>query len=334
MPKKNLKYAIAAVTLLLLALSFFLLRKDGESVTYTRSAMGTVVKLTLMDGDRNNFDLAASSAFDEIERLEYIFSSYNPQSDLSKISSNAGAGAVEVSPEVVAVTKEAVRVARLSSGAFDPTVGALGILWGPSGEKGIVPDEEEIKKLLPLVDYKEILIEGDNKVGLSRAGMALNLGGVAKGYIAGRAVDVLMAEGVKRGIVQAGGDMVVFQEDNVSPFTIGIQHPRVKDGLIGEAYVYNGAVPTSGDYERFFEKDGIRYHHILDPRTGFPSKGTQGVTLTAKDPTTADALSTAVFVMGPEKGMELIERLDGVEGVIIDENGVARTSSGFTGKIY
>ncbi len=338
MPKQRLStyIIIAASVLLLLGLSYFInSRKPSESVNYTKQAMGTLVELTLIDGDRKGFDEAAEAAFVEIERLEALLSSYRPESDISRIDQSAGQAPVEVAPEVVEVVAAALNVSRLSDGAFDPTVGVLAAVWGPSGEKGVVPSREELDKLLPLVDYRGVIVdEKADKVGLARKGMALNLGGVAKGYIVGKAAGVLKAHGVRRGIVHAGGDMYVFQEDRREPFKIGIQHPRKTGALLGEAYVYNGAVPTSGDYERFFEKDGVRYHHILDPKTGRPARGTQSVTLVAEDPTVADALSTAVFVMGPQRGMELIERLEGVEGVIVDGSGSVNISSGFKGKIY
>lgn len=335
--KKTITYIIiSASVLILLGAAFFLNpRKASESVNYTKPAMGTIVEFKLMEGDEKRFDGASEAAFAEIERLEALLSSYRPDSDLSRINRSAGDAPVEVAPEVVEVVKAGLKVSGLSGGAFDPTVGVLAAVWGPSGEKGVVPSEAEVKRLLPLVDYRGVIVdEAAGKVGLAKKGMALNLGGVAKGYIVGKAAQALKDHGVTRGIVHAGGDMFVFQEDRKEPFTIGIQHPRKKGVLLGEACVYNGAAPTSGDYERFFEKDGVRYHHILDPKTGFPARGTQSVTLVAEDPTIADALSTAVFVMGPEKGMELIERLEGVEGVIVDENGKIRISSGFEGKIY
>lgn len=323
--------AVAALVLIIIALPFYL-KKDNESVTYTRVLMGTVVQATLMEGEAANFDKASEAAFAEIERLEKLFSSYKPESDISRINRHAGLGRVDVSPEVLEVVAAALRIAGLSDGAFDPTVGVLGKVWGPSGESGMVPSKDEIAKLLPLVDYRGIVLK-DNSVGLSKKGMALNLGGAAKGYIVEQAVRALKKEGVTRGIVHAGGDMYVFQEGTEKPFTIGIQHPREKK-LLGEAYVMNGAVATSGDYERFFEKDGKRYHHILDPKTGFPAWRSRSVTIIAKDPTLADGLSTAVFVMGPEKGMRLIEELPDVEGVIADEEGKVKISSGFKGKIF
>ena len=338
MPKQRFStyIIISASVITLLAAAYFInSRKPTESVNYTRSAMGTVVELTLMKGDQTRYDEAAEAAFAEIERLEALLSSYRPESDLSRINRSAGEAMVEVAPEVIAAVKAGLKVSLLSSGAFDPTVGVLAGVWGPSGEKGIVPSQDDLQRLLPLVDYRGVVVdEAAGKAGLAKRGMALNLGGVAKGYIAGRAAEVLKAHGVRRGIVHAGGDMFVFQEGREEPFTIGIQHPRKKGALLAEAYVYNGAVPTSGDYERYFEKDSVRYHHILDPKTGFPAQGTQSVTLVAQDPAMADALSTAVFVMGPVKGMELVERLEGVEGVIVDGDGNVKVSSGFEGKIY
>lgn len=330
--KRIVNTAILASVLILLALPFAL-RKDTENITYTKMLMGTVVQITLMEGDRDNFENASEKAFDEIKKLEGRFSSYIPASDVAKISEAAGVEPVKVSPDVLKVTEEALKVAGLSGGAFDPTVGALGKVWGYSGEKEYVPSKEEVEKALPLVDYRKVTLDKENStVMLKEKGMTLNLGGIAKGYIVARAVDVLKGERIKRGIIRAGGDMVVFQ-DGSKPFIIGIQHPREKK-LLGEAHVLNGAVATSGDYERFFMKDGVRYHHILDPKTGFPANRSRSATIIADDATIADGLSTAVFVMGPEKGMELIERLENVEGVIVDAESKVSVSSGFKGKIY
>ncbi|MDP2689621.1 MAG: FAD:protein FMN transferase [Deltaproteobacteria bacterium] len=330
---KKLAYAAVAVSVMaLLAASY--LRKDIESVTFSRSQMGTLVQITLMEGDESSYEAAANAAFDEISRLEGLLSSYRPESDVSRVSNAAGEKAVRVSPEVMEVIEEALMIARLSGGAFDPTVGALARAWGYSGEKGRVPAKEEVEKLLPLVDYTAVKVDAKGgTVMLAKKGMVLNLGGVAKGYIVKKAVEVLKARGMRRGIIHAGGDMTVFQTGEEKPFIIGIQHPREKK-LLGEMLVNNGAVATSGDYERFFEKDGVRYHHILDPATGFPARKSRSATVTSVNPTQADALSTAVFVMGPEKGMELIESLDKVEGVLVDGRGKVFTSSGFKGRIF
>jgi len=333
---KAVKYAFAAavVTVVLAASWYYSARQEKQSLVHTRTLMGTVVQIILMDGDERKFDKAADAAFGEMARLEDVFSSYKAGSDVARINAAAGTGTVDIRPETVEVMKAALRVAALSDGAFNPMVGAFGRVWGHSGEKGEVPPADEVKKILPLVDLDGLIFdEHARKAGLRKEGMAINLGGVAKGYIVSKAVEALEKKGVTRAIVHAGGDMVVFQKGAGEPFTVGIQHPREKK-LLGEARLYNGAVATSGDYERFFMKGKTRYHHILDPKTGFPANRSQAVTVIAKDPTEADALSTAVFVLGPKRGMALIERLEGVQGVIVDRYGRVSISGGFQGRIY
>ncbi|MBI5563021.1 MAG: FAD:protein FMN transferase [Deltaproteobacteria bacterium] len=337
--KKNIIYGLAAAAVFcviaasILIKKGFILTRPPESLTYTRTLMGTTVELTLWDNGAD-LDQAAEAGFTEIKRLEHVLSSYDPDSDASRVTSNAG-NPVRVSHEMLGVTTAAVDAAVSSCGAFDPTVGALARLWGYSGEKGTVPSAKDVKKLLPLVDYTKITIDGAMQtIMLGKKDMSLNLGGVAKGYIVGRTAEVLKTRGVRRAIVKAGGDMFVFQDKrDRRPFIIGIQHPREKR-LLGEVYVDEGAVSSSGDYERFFTKGGVRYHHILDPATGFPADKSIAVTIVAKDPARADALSTAVFVMGPKEGMQLIEALDGVEGVIVDAKGKVHASKGFKGKIF
>ncbi len=312
--------------------------KNTDSHIYRKLQMGTLVEITVLGGDKERFDKAIGRAFRKIHELENLFSSYEPPSDVSRISGGAGQGPVTVSADVVQVALKAKEVAKLTDGAFDPTIGSLAGLWGYSGEKGIVPTLEELKKVLPHVNYKKILIDKEaSTVELADPGVAFNLGGIAKGYIIGQAVEVLKKYGITRAIIKAGGDMFTF---NVSgkkkrPFKIGIRDPRgAETDIIGEVYLTNGAVATSGDYERFFMVDGKRYHHILNPKTGMPAMKTRSATVVTIDPTLADALSTGVFVLGPAKGMALIERLEGVEGVIVSANGKITTSSGFKGKIY
>ncbi len=290
--------------------------------------MGTVVEITVPEDS----EVLVEPAFSEIKRLEAVFSSYKKNSDPSNI--NAGAGSlVKVMPETIEVLKAARHVASLSDGAFDPTVGVFAGLWGFSGEKAEVPGEEDVKKLLLLVDFREITVDEKNGLaGLNKRGMAINLGGIAKGYIVGKAGEALKQNGVKKAIIKAGGDMFVFNDYNKKPFKIGIRHPR-KEGLLAELDVLNGSVATSGDYERFFIKGGRRFHHILNPKTGYPSEGILSATIIAKDPVVSDALSTAVFVLGKDKGMRLIDELPDVEGIIVDSNERVFKSSGFVGTI-
>lgn len=332
---KTLIIAVGASATVALLVFFALIRRPAQSITYRKQLLGTIIEITVMRERSPASDSAAEAAFNEIKRLEAVFSSYIPDSDISRISSNSGKGPVKVSPEVIEVIEKALYVARISGGAFDPTVGALAKLWGFSGESGRVPEAKDVDALKRLVDFRQVVVaKGASTVALKNKGMTLNLGGVAKGYITARAAEVLGNKGIERALIKAGGDMVVFSGKADKPFVVGIQDPRAGNRLMGEAYVSNGAVSTSGDYERFFIKDKKRYHHILNPATGFPAEGVRSATVISKDPTLADALSTAVFVMGAEKGMALIEVLDDVEGVIVDAQGSVHTSKGFKGRVY
>ncbi len=322
-----IRYLLTAAFILSLFVIPYLFKKN-RTVTVTRMLMGTIVEITVPEDS----EASVEPAFSEIKRLEDIFSSYKKNSDPSGINASAGS-LVKVNPETIDVLKAAKYVAGLSDGAFDPTVGVFAGLWGFSGERGEVPTEEKIKKLLLLVDFKEITIDEQNGLaGLNKKGMAINLGGLAKGYIVGKAGAALKKNGVKKAIIKAGGDMFVFNDHDKKPFKIGIRHPR-KDSLLAELDVLNGSVATSGDYERFFIKGGKRFHHVLNPKTGYPSEGVLSATVIAKDPARADALSTAVFVLGRVMGMRLIEQLPDVEGVIVDSNERVFRSSGLAGRI-
>ncbi|HHL39499.1 MAG TPA: FAD:protein FMN transferase [Deltaproteobacteria bacterium] len=319
--------AVTAFVALVVTAAFLRAPQPERSVeTYARIAMGTLVEVALYDGDRSRFDEAAEAAFAEIERLEALLSAYRPDSDVARLG--AGRGPVRVSAETVEVVETALRIARLSGGAFDPTVGVLGALWSFDGSERPVPSDGEIERLLPLVDYRGIVVDArESTVELRRGGMAVVLGGVAKGFIVGRAVDALKSHGVTAGIVTAGGDMTVFGGSG-RPFTIGIRHPRAPGRLLGELRIADGAVATSGDYERFFMKDGVRYHHIIDPSTGRPARASQSATVVAADPALADALSTAMFVMGADRAVTLADSLDGVECLVVDAQGGIHMSKG------
>jgi len=332
--KKHLKIFFTALVISTIAFLILIpyVKNRKNPVSYDRVLMGTIVEITLKKDNPE----AAEAVFKEIKRLEKSLSHYKNDSDVSEINQNAGKAPVKVSREVIDVVEAAIKIAKLSNGAFDPTVGSFKV-WDFSKESGRVPSKKEIQEKLPLVDYKAITLDKEKLlVGLKKKGMALDLGGVAKGYIVGKAMDTLKTRGLEWAIIRAGGDMMIYDKNNSNePFTIGIQHPRIKDRLMGKLKIKNGAIATSGDYERFFMKNGVRYHHIIDPKTGFPADKTQSVTIVSQDPTLADALSTAIFVMGPEKGMELVKKLGGVEAVIVGANAHVEISEGlkknFTG---
>lgn len=327
---KKVLYPLISISVILLVVIPIILKKSDEVTTFKRILMGTTVEITLKEDNQR----AANKAFDEIARLEGIFSSYDTTSVVSRITGLAGKGWVSVPPEVIEVLDIALYISRLSDGAFDPTFGTLGKLWDFSPKtKKKLPTKREIRRLSPLVNYKAVLMgRVQSVVMLDKLGMTLNLGGVAKGYIVGRAFEALREEGIEWAIIKAGGEITTFSDKEDELFEVGVQDPRNKDGIIGTLSIPSGAVSTSGDYERFFIKDDVRYHHIIDTTTGYPARGLRAVTIVSKDPTLADALSTAVFVMGRETGMKLIEGLEGVEGLIVDTFGEITLSSGLKDK--
>ena len=330
---KSTTAAIAIVILVFTIIAIAIYNKKPSEIKYTRTLMGTVVEITLIGSDDARLNAAAEAAFDEIKRLEGLMSHYKDDSDVAKINRAAGKEAITISKETMDVIDASLKLSQITNGTFDITMGVLGKVWHfTKDDRGemTVPSQAEVEKLLPLIDYRQIIIDKKNNTAkLAKQGMRINLGGIAKGYITGKAVEMLKRHGIKKCIVHAGGDMVVFQEANDTPWLIGIQDPRNKDKLIGTIGAVNTAIATSGDYERFFIKDNIRYHHIIDPSTGFPAEKSTVVTITAKDPMLADALSTAVFVMGPIDGMKLIEELPDVEGLIIGADKTITMSSGF-----
>jgi thiamine biosynthesis lipoprotein len=217
----------------------------------------------------------------------------------------------------------------MTGGAFDPSWAAMHGLWDFRPSSHRLPTEEEIAARLPLIDYR--LIETDPEkmtVGLKKKGMAIGLGGIAKGYAVDQSMELLSKMGIRNAVIRAGGDIrVQGLSEGGEEWRIDIKHPR-KDKLLTQLPLTNISISTSADYERSFIKDSVLYHHIIDPRTALPARGCQSVTILAPDTITSDAFATAVFVLGPEKGLRLVERLDGVEAIIVDASGATLTSSG------
>ncbi|MBN2542672.1 FAD:protein FMN transferase [bacterium] len=255
---------------------------------------------------------AVEIAFERIEDIDSVFDVYSAGSPLSKFNNEK----VELSnPEIISVLKAAQEVSRKSKGSFDVTVLPLIKLWGFHSDSFNVPDSHTIVHYLELVDYRGLKVE-DSLVTKESGEIAIDLGGIAKGYAISEAVKALKANGIESALIDAGGDIYALGEIDNRFWKIGVQNPR-GDDLIEILNIKNAAVVTSGDYERFFEVDGVRYHHILDPRTGYPSRSLISVTVLMKDPILADAWSTALFVMGPDEGMEIVESTSDMEAIMI-----------------
>jgi thiamine biosynthesis lipoprotein len=283
--------------------------------------MGTVIEITLIDDNEEKANKAALQAFQEVKRIEQLMSPKIESGDVSRINKSSGKEWVKVPKETLEVIKKAQEISELSDGRFDITVGPLTELWRRAREKKIPPSVEEVKEKLGLVNFKNIEVDQEGKVFLKKKGMAIDLGGIAKGYAVDRALDVLRSLGYKNLIVNAGGDLRIGGLKNNQPWSIGIQNPREPQKILTRISVSDVAVATSGDYEKFFIYEGKRYHHIFNPKNGFPADGCQSVTIVTKNCITADGLATAIFVLGLDKGYTLCQKLDGVECMILDKEG-------------
>jgi len=297
--------------------------------TREQMLMGTLVSISISGAEPNLADRAEDLAFHEIRRIEQVMSTYIPESDISLINRSAGKAWRPVDPELLSVIQESLRYSRLSNGAFDITFKPLSNLW-PMEPDSRPPSEEEIRKVLPLINYHDVLMDDQGRVLLKKPGMSIGLGGIAKGYAVDRAMAVLKAQGIKNAVINAGGDLLVIgRRSDQQPWEIGIQDPRNRNTLIKKMPMTNCAIATSGDYERFFIYNGVRYHHIMDPRTGYPAQGCRSVTIICPTVIMADAVATAVFVLGPEAGMALIDKIPDVQGLIVDELGEIHPSRDF-----
>lgn len=297
--------------------------------------MGTLVFLTAVASDERLAHSAIERGFAEIRRLEQILSTWISGSELSRINAAAGQRAVKAGPETIELLEHSLDMARLTEGGFNVAIGPAVEAWNVSRE-GRIPTRQELDAARPLMDLSAVHVDREaGTVYLARSGMRVDVGGIGKGYAADFAARVMQEAGAAAGVVAISGDIKTFGRlPDGQRFLFGIQHPRKEDGItIGQLELEDEAASTAGDYQRYFEKDGIRYHHILDPRTLRPARLAQSVTIVARTGVLADGLDTGIFVMGPEKGMALIERLPGVEGVIVDKDGRVSTSSGLRDRL-
>lgn len=302
--------------------------QSEQPVRRTRLLMGTVVEVTAF-GPESDTEAAVDRAFDEMSRIEKLMSPHLAESDLSRLA-QAPEGA-ELSHETIRLLQRSLELSHISSGSFDPTLGQLKQLWGVEGDQPRVPAPEEIQAVLGQTGVRRLDIKG-TYVSKMAPGLAVDLGGIAKGYAVDRAAEVLRDAGVTQASINAGGDLRLLGNRQGRPWRIGIQHPRQSGELLAVLSLSDQAVVTSGDYERFFEIDGVRYHHIFDPATGQPSHASQSVTIVAASATLADALATAAFVLGPEAGLILLES-QGADGILVGADGQLLTTRGLEGKI-
>lgn len=302
-------------------------------LSYTGKAMGTYVTVWFWTDKEAAAAKAAEAVFDEMKRLDATMTTWTDTSEVSKINAAAGKKPVAVGAETFAVIERALDISKKSGGIFDISVGAFKGLWKFDEDiDGSLPDPAAVAERMKLVGYKDIVLDKRKRtVFLRRKGMYINLGGIAKGYAVDRCVRLLEKAGFKDFMVQAGGDMYVAGKKGTDPWIVGIRDPRgERDDMFALMPIENHSFSTSGDYERGFVKDGARYHHILDPRTGNPARASRSVTIRTKDAFTADAWSKVMFIAGYKDGMAIIKKykLKDFEVVWVDDKNEVHMTPG------
>lgn len=278
-------------------------------------------------------------ALAEIRRLESLMTTWREDSEISRVNAAAGKEAIAVSPESLTVIDKSLWISKESEGVFDITFEAMHGLWKFDQDlEDNVPARDAVEEARRLIDYRQIKVDHAKRtVMLLKPRMRMSLGGIAKGYAVDAAARVLRGEGLSSFLVQAGGDLYVAgTKPDGSKWRVGVRDPRGKDAndYFSMVEVEDHAFSTAGDYERSFIKDGKRYHHIIDPRTGFPATASRSVTIWARDALTADAIDDAVFILGPEKGLRLVESIEDAGAVIVDKDNKVWASKRLAGKVF
>ena len=303
-------------------------------------AMGTEVVFSVFSADAAKADRAFAAAYDEIRRIERLMTDWQrvgePKSDVVMINEAAGKHPVKVSAETLAVIGKALEMSKRSEGAFDITFAVMRGLWKFDEDMDkTLPPAAEIARRRKLIDWRAVAVDAKaGTVKLKRPGMRLGLGGIAKGYAVDRCADVLRHEGFADFMVQAGGDLYVSGRKGTANWMVGVRNPRggARD-IIARMPIENQAFSTAGDYERSFVLGGKRYHHIIDPKTGYPATASRGVTILAPSAFLADALDDAVFILGPKKGLALVDATPDCAAVIVDADNQVWTSKSLEGKL-
>ena len=264
----------------------------------------------------------------EFERINQLMSPYIASSELSLLNRQAASAPVQVSAEMYQLLQQARKISELSNGAFDITFASVGFYYDYRAR--LKPDAAQLQQGRQLVNYQSVELLPGNTVRYRQPGIKIDLGGIAKGYAVERGIMLLAARGIKHAQLTAGGDSRLLGDKAGKPWLVGIKHPRQDDKYAATIPLENTAISTSGDYERFFIEEGVRYHHILDPKTGQSAAGALSVSVTGPDTTQTDALSTTLFVLGLQQGLALIEQIDGYEAIFIDANRQMYFSSGLT----
>ncbi|HEX6164183.1 MAG TPA: FAD:protein FMN transferase [Vicinamibacterales bacterium] len=308
---------------------------NASLATRAYPSMGSQLQLSAWTTDEARAVEVFDQVHREFDRLEALLSVWKNGSDVVRINNNAGIAPVKVDRDTIEVLRIAREAGELTRGKFDVTFGALSDIWRfDHDQDNVVPDRSLIEPRLKRVDYRAVEIDATAGTAfINRPGTRVHLGGIGKGYAIDRGAAMMKARGLTDFMIQSGGDLYVAGTDRGKPWKLAIADPRGTHDPFATVQMTDGTFSTSGDYERFFIKDGKRYHHLIDPDFGEPAMGCRSVTIVTNRAVMADVLSTGVFILGPGEGMKLIEQLPGVEGVIVTAGNEVLVSSGLKGRL-
>lgn len=290
--------------------------------------LGTQAYIELWSEDSKQAEQLFSEVQAEFERINQLMSPYIASSELSLLNREAAKKPVQVSAEMYQLLQRAKQISQQSNGAFDITFASVGFYYDYRNHKK--PDATVLQTARQYVNYQSVELLKNNTVRFAQPGVKIDLGGIAKGYAVERSIALLAQHGISNALLTAGGDTRLLGDKRGKPWLVAIKHPRQGDKYAAQLPLENSAISTSGDYERYFIEDGVRYHHILDPKTGQSATGLLSVTVTGADTTQTDALSTTLFVLGLKQGMALIEQIDGYDAIFITEERQMHFSSGLS----
>lgn len=317
-------------------------KTSSPLIKKAHACLGTIVEITVADKDKSAefINNAIKEAFTEIQRVEDLLSRFKSESDISRINADAYVRATKVSEETISLLEKSILFSQLSDGAFDITVYPLMEIWSiVEKDKEQIPTASEVKSTLNRVGCQNIdIIKQEQSVFLAREGMSVDLGGIAKGYAVDRAVSILKQEGIKNALVNAGGDIYALgQADETKKWKVALRRPRKRKDFLTVLELKDKAIATSGDYEKYIKIDGRRYGHIINPKSGYPcTDRPASVTVISEDCLRADALATSIFVLGPEKGINLVNQLKDTEAIVasVEKDKLdIRVSQGLEGRL-
>jgi len=299
----------------------------GRWFARDEAIMGTAIHVELWSDDAALAQRAMDAVMAEMHRIDRLMSPYKSESELSLVNRDAGARAVAIGAEMYGLIERSLFFSRLSDGAFDITYAGVGHLY--DYRAGVAPDAAALAQARATVGWQHLILDaGARSVHFGKPGMRIDLGGFAKGHVVDTSIAILRRLGIQHAVVAAGGDSHVMGERRGRPWSIAIRDPRDAKRVVAVLPLRDTSISTSGDYERYFERDGVRHHHLIDPKTGTSPSALRSVTILAADGLTSEALSKCVFVMGLSRGMRLVESLPGVDAVVVDAAGALFFSSG------